>query len=324
MLRYTLKRLLMIIPTVLGVLLIIFTINHFTPGDPVQMALGTDYTQEQYEATKAEMGLDQPFPIRYVKYVADFITKGDLGTSYDTKRPVGDMIAARLPITLKLGLLSCLVTVFAGIITGIVSAVKQYSVLDYSVVTLSVIFSAAPGFWVSLMAIIIFSQQLHLLPAGGIDTWKNFVLPVICLAIGPISLVARMTRTSMLDVIRQDYIRTARAKGVPERQVIFQHALKNALIPVLTVVGMQLSMVVGGSFIIESIFSIPGIGMLMLTAINNKDYTTIQGVVLVLSFSVCVINLLVDLAYAFVDPRIKSQYMSSVKQRKRTGEEANA
>ena len=316
--KYILKRLLLIIPTVLGVLLIIFTINYFTPGDPVQMALGTDYTQEQYDATKAEMGLDQPFLVRYVKYVADFVTKGSLGTSYDTKRPVTDMIFQRLPITLRLGLAACVVTVAIGLLVGIVSAVKQYSALDYCTTTLAVIFSAAPGFWVALMAIILFSLKLKWLPASGVDSWIHYVLPVACLSVGPVSLVARMTRTSMLDVIRQDYIRTARAKGVAERGVIFNHALKNALIPILTVVGMQLTTVLGGSFIIESVFSVPGIGMLMLTAINNRDYPTTQGVVLFISIGVCIINLLVDLAYAFVDPRIKSQYTSGSKKRAQT------
>ena len=322
MLKYVLKRILLIIPTVLGVLLIIFTINYFTPGDPVQMALGTDYTQEQYEATKAEMGLDKPFLVRYVNYVVDFFAHGSLGTSYDTKRPVMDMILQRLPITLRLGLSACAVTIVVGILVGIVSAVKQYSVIDYLTTTFAVIFSAAPAFWVALMAIIVFCLNLKWFDAGGIYSWRSYILPVICLAVSPISLVARMTRTSMLDVIRSDYIRTARAKGVAERSVIFNHALKNALIPILTVVGMQLTTVLGGSFIIESVFSIPGIGMLMLTAINNRDYPTTQGVVLLISIAVCIINLLVDLAYAAVDPCIKSQYSSGSKKNQKAAVEA--
>lgn len=323
MIKYVLKRLLLIVPTVLGVLLIIFTINFFTPGDPVQMALGTDYTQEQYEATKAEMGLDQPFLVRYVKYVVDFVARGSLGTSYDTKRDVMDMIVQRLPVTLKLGIAACVVTIVVGILVGIVSAVKQYSVIDYTATTFAVIFSAAPAFWVALMAIIVFCLNLKWFDAGGIYSWKSYVLPVLCLSISPISLVTRMTRTSMLDVIRSDYIRTARAKGVAERSVIFNHALKNALIPILTVVGMQLTTVLGGSFIIESVFSIPGMGMLMLTAINNRDYPTTQGCVLLISIGVCVINLLVDLAYAAVDPRIKSRYSSGGKKRAKAVEEAS-
>ena len=188
------------------------------------------------------------------------------------------------------------------------SAVKKYTPVDYAATTFAVIFSAAPGFWVALMAMLIFCLKLHWLPAGGMGSWKHMILPVVCMALSPISLVARITRTSMLDVINQDYIRTARAKGVKESKVIFSHALRHALIPVVTVVGAQLTMVVGGSFIIESVFSIPGIGMLLLSAINTRDFPTIQDTVLVLSFFVCIINLLTDVAYAYVDPRIKSQY----------------
>ena len=308
MLRYILKRLLIIIPTLLGVLLIIFTINKCIPGDPAKLALGSNFTQEAYEAKRAEMGLDKSFVEQFVDYVVGVATKMDLGTSYDSKRPVSDMIFSRIGITIKLGLASCIVTILAGVGIGILSAVKKYTPVDYAATTFAVIFSAAPGFWVALMAMLIFCLKLHWLPAGGMGSWKHMILPVICMALSPISLVARITRTSMLDVINQDYIRTARAKGVKESKVIFSHALRNALIPVVTVVGAQLTMVVGGSFIIESVFSIPGIGMLLLSAINTRDFPTIQGTVLVLSFFVCIINLLTDVAYAYVDPRIKSQY----------------
>ena len=313
--RYVLKRLLMIIPTLLGVLLIIFIINKCIPGDPAKLALGSNFTQEAYEAKRAEMGLDKSYVEQFVDYVVGVVTRLDLGDSYDTKRPVSEAILSRIGITVKLGLLSCIVTIVAGVGIGILSAVKKYTPVDYAATTFAVIFSAAPGFWVGLMAMLIFCLKLKWLPAGGLGTWKNLVLPVICMALSPISLVARITRTSMLDVINQDYIRTARAKGVAERTVIFSHALRNALIPVVTVVGAQLTMVVGGSFIIESVFSIPGIGMLLLSAINTRDFPTIQGTVLVLSFFVCVINLLTDLAYAYVDPRIKSQYSGGKKKR---------
>lgn len=309
------------IPTLLGVLFIIFTINFFTPGDPAQLSLGTNYTEEAYQAARKNMGLDKPFLVRYAIYVKGIVTKFDLGTSYDTKRPVKEMIAGRIGRTLALGALSSLVTVIVGVSIGILSAVKQYSPVDYLATALAVIFSAAPGFWVGLMAIILFSLKLHWLPAAGLGTWKHYVLPVICMGLSPMSIVVRMTRTSMLDVIRQDYIRTARAKGVAERTVIFRHALRNALIPVITIIGMQLTMMFGGSFIIESIFSIPGMGMLMLTSINNLDYPTTQGIVFLLSTCVCVINLLVDLAYAVVDPRMKSQF-SSGRKPKRAKKEA--
>lgn len=314
MLRYILKRLLIIIPTMLGVLLIIFTINFFIPGDPAKLALGSNYTEEAYIAKRAEMGLDKSFAVRYVDYVVDIVTGFDLGTSYDSKRPVSNMIRSCIGVTIQLGLWSCLITVVLGVGIGIVSAVKQYSAIDYAATGFAVVFSAAPAFWIALMAMLLFCLKLRWFPASwSAGDWKSMVLPVLCMALSPISLVARITRTSMLDVINQDYIRTARAKGAKEKSVIFSHALKNALIPVLTVVGAQFTMVVGGSFIIESIFSINGIGKLLLTAINTRDYPVIQGTVLVLSFFVCIINLVVDVAYAYVDPRIKAQYESRKK-----------
>lgn len=318
MARFIIKRLLIMIPTLLGVLLIIFTINVLTPGDPARLALGSNFTEEDYQVMREKMGLDQPFVVRYFLYVKGIVTEFDLGTSYNTRMPVKEMIGNRIGISLRLGILSSLVTITLGLSVGILSAVKQYSIADYAATTFSVIFSAAPGFWVALMAMIVFSINLHWLPASGLSSWKHYIMPVLCMCIGPMALTVRMTRTSMLDVIRQDYIRTARAKGVDERTVIIKHALRNALIPVLTVVGMQMTMIVGGSFIIESIFSIPGMGMLLLTAINNRDYPTTQGTIFILATFVCVINLLVDLAYAAADPRIKSQFAGSSQKRGKT------
>jgi peptide/nickel transport system permease protein len=315
MLQFIGKRLLWMIPTLLGILLIIFTINYLTPGDPAMSALGTNYTEEAYQEKVIAMGLDKPFIVRYFLYLKGIVTSLDLGTSYNTLRPVSDMIGDKIVVTIKLGILSSLFTIVLGMIVGIISAVKQYSVLDYTATTLSIILAAMPGFWLALMCVIIFCIKLNWLPASGLSTWKHYILPILCLGLSPIAVINRMTRSSMLEVIRQDYIRTARAKGVDERSVIYKHALRNALIPVITVIGMQLSMVVGGSVVIENIFSIPGIGTLMLTAISNRDYPLIQGIVLVLSLMICVINLLVDIAYAAADPRIMAQYMT--KRRKR-------
>lgn len=316
MLKYIIKRILWMIPTILGVLLIIFTINELMPSDPAMNALGSNYTEELYQQKREEMGLNRPFLVRYVEYVIDFATKLDLGTSYSTLRPVKAMIGERLGVSIKLGLYGSAITIVLGIIVGILSAVKQYSILDYVTTVLATFFASMPNFWLALMGIIIFSQNLKILPASGLTSWKHWIMPVICIGIGPIALVTRMTRTSMLDVIRQDYIRTARAKGVKERSVIYKHALRNALIPVITVVGMQLSVIFGGSIIVETIYSIPGMGMLLLNAINSRDYPLIQGCVLVLSLAVCVINLLTDLAYAVADPRIKAQYAQSNKKKK--------
>jgi peptide/nickel transport system permease protein len=318
MLKYIVKRVLWIIPTVLGVLLIIFAINEMMPGDPAITALGSNYTEELYQQKREEMGLNRPIVIRYAEYVFDFVTKLDMGDSYSTLRPVSNMIKERLGVTLALGIYGSLITIVLGIVIGIISAVKQYSILDYVTTVLATFFASMPNFWMAMMGIIIFAQNLKILPASGLTTWKHWIMPVVCIGIGPIALVVRMTRTSMLDVIRQDYIRTARAKGVKERTVIYKHALRNALIPVITVVGMQLSVIFGGSIIVETIFNIPGMGMLLLNAINARDYPVIQGCVLILSLAVCVINVLVDLAYAAADPRIKSQYTSGKSKKKKS------
>lgn len=296
------------IPTVLGVLFIIFAILEMTPGDAALNSLGTSFTEEQYQAKLVELGLDKPFFIRYLEYVWNVITRFDLGTSYMSLQTVSSLIGERVGITLQLGLISCLFTVVIGVFFGIIAAVKQYSALDYTASSLAIFFSAAPAFWLGLMMILLFTVRLGWLPAAGLHSWKGYIMPIFCMGITPIAIVLRMTRSSMLDVIRQDYIRTARAKGVPERKVIFSHALKNALIPVITVIGMQISMIVGGSVVIESIFSIPGIGMLMISSINSRDYPTVQGVALVTCLFVCVFNLVTDIAYAAADPRIRAEY----------------
>ena len=308
MARYIIKRLLWMIPVVLGVLLIVFFISYITPGDPVKIILGSNYTEEMYEAKTQELGLDKPFLVQYGRDVADLVRKGSMGTSYTYGQPVSAQIVSRIGITMEIGLLGVLLTIIIGVPIGVVSATKQYSVLDYSVTTLSTLFAAMPNFWLALLCILLFSLKLGWLPATGFGTWKQLVLPVVTNALTSVAVVARMARSSMLEVIRQDYIRTARAKGLREGTVIRRHALKNSLIPVLTVIGMQMSMVMGGSVIIETIFSIPGLGAYMMSGINARDYPVINGCVLVLSLSICVMNLLVDIAYAYVDPRIRSQY----------------
>ena len=316
MLKYIGKRLLFMIPVLLGVVFIVFTINQLTPGDPVVNILGMNYTEEQYAAKEAELGLDKPFFTQFFLYVKGIVTRFDLGTSYQTKRSVTTEILERFPTTLRLGLLGVLITVVIGLPFGIISATKQYSALDYGVTVVAMFFASMPNFWMAMMMILLFSQKLGWLPASGLGSFAHWILPALAIGLCPIATVTRITRTSMLDVIRQDYIRTARAKGLSERWVIWKHALKNALIPVITVVGMQVGMIMGGSVVIEAIFAIPGLGSLMMTAISNKNYPVIQGSVLFLSISICVVNLLVDLIYGFVDPRIKAQYGTAKKRRK--------
>ena len=310
MLRFTVKRLLWMIPVLLGILFIVFTLSHFMPGDPVQSKLGTNYTQEQYDAMEHELGLDQPFLKQFWDYLVGVVTRFDLGMSYKSYRPVNTMIFERLGTTLKLGIFSSIVTIIISMPLGIISARHQYSPLDYSVTTVSLIFASVPGFWLAMMMMILFALKLGWLPSSGIGSWKNYVMPVLAQGLMPLASVTRMTRSSMLEVIRQDYIRTARAKGLPENKVINRHALKNALIPVITVIGMQMSMIFGGSVVIETIFSMPGLGTLLMSSINGRDYPAIMGIVFIISLSVCVVNLLVDLVYAAVDPRIKAQFAS--------------
>lgn len=324
MLIYVLRRILLMIPVLAGVIIIIYTISYFMPGDPVAIVLGDTYTQEDYDKTAERLGLDKPFPVQLANYFKDLITKGEMGTSYYTGRSVAEEVGERAPISIKIGLLSCVVMIIVSLPIGIISAVKQNSVFDYITSTLSIILAALPGFWLGLELILLFSLKLRLLPASGLDSWKSYILPVICNSTVAIAMVVRMTRSSMLEVIRADYIRTARAKGLKERVVIMRHALKNALIPIITIIGAQFSMVIGGSVIIENIFSIPGMGARLVTAINNRDYTMVVGISIVICTFTMVMVLITDLCYAMVDPRIKAEFESMYKRRKKTakGKEA--
>ena len=320
MFKYILKRLLLMIPVLLGVLVIVFSLSYLMPGDPVLNQMPDNYTQEQYDAVEHELGLDRPFLVQLADYIWGVVTRFDLGTSYMTNRAVKDSIADRVFVSIRIGLLSVGVTVLMGIPFGIASAVKQKSALDYTVSILAVVLASVPGFWLALMGIIVFSIKLGVLPASGLATPKHYVLPVASNGMMSLAGTTRMTRSSLLEVIRQEYIRTARAKGLREGVIIRKHALKNALIPVITMIGGQISMVIGGSVITESIFNIPGMGSLMVTAINNRDYPTIMGVTLVIAIFVCCMNLLVDLAYAAIDPRIKAQFSGGAKRRKQEKE----
>lgn len=310
MLRYIIKRLIWMIPVILGVVVIVFTISYFTPGDPAAAMLGPNAEKSAYEALRARLGLDKPFLVQLGTYIWNIVAHFDLGKSYITGTPVATELIYRLPTTIKLGILSICVTVALGTPLGILSATKQYSIADYSVTIIALIVNAIPSFVLALLSLMIFSVRLGWLPISGLDTVDAWILPIACNSLGYVALSARMTRTSMLEVIRQDYIRTARAKGLKESDVIRRHALPNALIPIVTVVGTQLSFVLAGAIIVETIFSIPGMGMYILSGISGRDYPVINGTVLVLSLCVCVMNLLVDIAYAFIDPRIKALYSS--------------
>lgn len=310
MLKYILKRILLMIPVLFGVYFIVFTLTYIAPGDPVVGILGSDYTEEQYQETVQELGLDQPFLVQFFNRVKGVITEFDLGISYQSKRPVAEEVLERFPVTLKLGFLGVLFSIVVGLPAGIISATKQYSLVDYSVTSLTVLFSALPNFWLGLMLMLIFSLRLGWLPASGVDSWKAWIMPMIVNGISPVCIITRLVRSSMLDVIRQDYIQTARAKGMSERVIVRKHALKNALLPVVTSIGVQMGTVLGGSVITESIFAIPGVGSLLVSAISNLNYPTILGCVFFLCIAICILNLIVDVAYAYIDPQIKAQYVS--------------
>jgi peptide/nickel transport system permease protein len=301
------------IPVMLGVLIIVFTISYLAPGDPVTAMLGTSYTAEAHASLSHELGLDKPFIEQLWSYFWNLISHFNMGISYSTKISVSSELAARFPVTVKIGLLSIAAMLVAGVPLGILSAIKQYSVLDVSLTTAALVFAAIPSFVLALLGIILFGVKLGWLPITGLKTWQAWVMPVCANSLAGVAVIIRMTRTTMLEVVRQDYIRTARSKGFAEGVVIRRHALKNCLIPITTVIGAQMAVVLAGSIIVETIFAIPGMGMYMMSGLSSRDYPVINGTVLILSLTVCVLNLLIDIAYALIDPRIKAQYITPKK-----------
>ncbi|MCI5724765.1 MULTISPECIES: nickel ABC transporter permease [Fusobacterium] len=307
MYKYVLKRLILLIPVLLGVSLLVFSIMYLTPGDPAQLILGENAPKAAIEALREKMGLNDPFFMQYFRFVKNAIM-GDFGRSYTTGREVFKEIFSRFPNTLVLAVLGIIISVLIGIPIGIISATRQYSFLDSFSMVFALLGVSMPVFWLGLMLILTFSVKLKLLPSGGFDSLSSIILPAVTLGVGAAAIVTRMTRSSMLEVIRQDYIRTARAKGVAEKVVINKHALKNALIPIITVVGLQFGSLLGGAVLTESVYSWPGVGRLMVEAIRQKDTPTVLASVIFLATAFSIVNLFVDLLYAFADPRIKSQY----------------
>lgn len=311
--RYIGKRLLMMIPVLLGVIVVVFSIMYMTPGDPARMILGETAPASAVEELRETLGLNDSYFSQLLNYVKNVVFKFDLGNSYSSKKPVIDEILERFPTTILLATLSVAISVIIGVSMGIVSATKQYSIFDKIATSISLLGVSMPTFWAGLMAVIIFSVHLRWLPASGSYGWKYWILPSLTLGLSSSATIMRMTRSSMLEVIRQDYIRTARAKGQNERVVIIYHALKNAMIPVITVIGMRFGTLLGGSVLIESVFAIPGLGKFIIDSINMRDNPVVQGGVLLLALSFSICNLLVDILYGYLDPRIKSQYKLSKK-----------
>ena len=309
MLKFIGTRLLMMLPVLIGVSLAIFSLMYFAPGNPADIILGDLATQADKEMFRKEHGLDDPFVVQYLQYLKGIVTKGDLGTSYVTKQPVTIEILQRFPTTCKLAGLSIIIAVIIGVSAGIVSATRQYSMIDNICRIVSMAGVSMPNFWLGMMLILLFSVVLKWLPPSGFSTPRHWILPAITIGAASAANIMRMTRSSMLEVIRQDYIRTARAKGESERVVIWNHALKNALIPIITVIGLSFGRLLGGAVLTESIFSIAGLGKLMVDAIKVKNIPMIQGGVLFIAFVMVILNLVVDVLYAYADPRIRSQYV---------------
>ena len=307
----------MMIPVLIGISFVVFTMMYFTPGDPARMLLGERADEAVVEELREEMGLNEPFIVQYVTYVKNIVTEGDFGTSYTTKRPVIDEILDRFPTTMLLATLSIIVALIIGITAGIIAATKQYSIFDNLATGIALLGVSMPTFWQALMLIILFSVWLQWLPASGFYSPQYWILPVLAIGPSTASTIMRMTRSSMLEVLRQDYIRTARAKGQSERVVIVRHALKNALIPIITVAGLSFGGLLGGAVMTEIIFSVPGLGKLMVDSINARNYPMVQGGVLFIAIVFSCVNLLVDILYAFVDPRIKSQYKSGKRKKRK-------
>ena len=310
MARYVAKRLLWMIPITLGVAVLVFTLMTFCPGDPAEIILGSTATEENLESLRQELGLNQPFLVRLGTFLSDTFLHFDLGNSWATGASVKAAIMERLPRTLTLATTMMAISFCIGVPLGIMAAFHQTQWQDNLCMTLALIGISIPNFWLALLLVLLFSVKLGWLPAMGIGGLQYYILPALAGCTGGIATSARQTRSSMLDVIRSDYITTARAKGVPEHQVIIKHALKNGMIPIITVMGTHFGKMLGGTMIIETIFSIPGMGQLIINAVNGRDYQVVQvgAVFLAIAFSFCM--LAVDLLYAAVDPRIKAKYSS--------------
>ena len=307
MLKFTMKRLVYLVLVLVGVSFLVFLLLYMTPGDPVRMMLGESATPEAQAELRLELGLDDPFLVQYGRYIKNIVVHQALGTSYSTRRPVLDEIMTVFPNTVKLATAAIIIAVILGTFLGIVSAVKQNSLLDNAVMVLALIGTSAPIFWIGILMIILFSVNLGWLPPSGFGSFKQLIMPALALGMQSTAVVARMTRSSMLEVIRQDFVKTARAKGQKESVVIMKHVFRNALIPVITVVGLQFGTLLGGAMLTEVVFSIPGVGRLMIEAIKQRDFPIVQGSVLFVAACFSLVNLAVDLLYAVVDPKVSKE-----------------
>lgn len=308
MYRYILKRILFLIPTILGVVFIIFLVMNITPGDPARALLGVSAPQADVNALNHELGYDLPFIQKYANYIINMVSNQDFGVSYFTKQSVFDEIWPRYLVTIKLAFMGVIISTIIGIPLGIYAAVKQYSLWDTIPSILAFLIAAIPSFVLGMLLLFIFSLKLNWLPSYGIASWKHYIMPALAISIPPAAMNLRFTKSSMLESIRQDYVRTARAKGAAENVVIWKHALKNALLPVITNIGMSLGTLIAGAVVAEKLFSLPGIGSLIVDRIGYKDEPVIIAGTILIAICFTLVMLIVDLIYAYIDPRIRAKY----------------
>jgi peptide/nickel transport system permease protein len=312
--QYLARRLLLLVPVLLGVSVVVFMVLHLSPGDPAEIMLGSQATQEDLTRLRAELGLNEPLAVQYVTWLGH-VVRGDLGRSLWMKRPVLGEVLIRLKATLILTATALVISTVVGIALGVASAARPHSMLDRTSAVASLFGASMPVFWLGIVLMVLFSLRLGWLPASGMyapygggdlkDLLAHLVLPAITLAAASVTIIARLTRSAMLDILGQDFVRTARAKGLVERAVVLRHALKNALIPIVTVVGVQAGYLLGGAVLTETVFAWPGVGSLMVQGILARDFPLVQGCVLVVAMSFVLVNLAVDLLYAWMDPRIR-------------------
>ncbi|MCM0625519.1 ABC transporter permease [Lysinibacillus sp. OL1_EC] len=300
---FILKRLAQIIPVTLGVTLVVFLIMQMIPGDPAIILAGEGASQETVAELRENLGLNKPLAVQYTDYIKNLL-QGDMGHSLKNNQPVFEEITSRLPITIELAFYSILITIVLGLIAGIISAIRPYSLMDVGLMVVALLGISLPSFWLGILLMYVFSVQLHWLPVAGWDSAKHIILPAVTLGAGGAAIVARMTRSSMLEVVNQDYIRTAKAKGLKGYIIILKHALRNALIPVITVVGLQFGSLLGGTVLVESVFAVNGLGRMIVDAIRTRDIPVVQGGVLVASLIFVFINLFVDIMYRFFNKRM--------------------
>lgn len=304
MLVFVVKRLIELLPVLFGVLLVTFAVTRFTPGDPAVLLAGEDADQALIEATRERLGLDRALPTQFAFYVGNAL-QGDLGRSYSRNVPVTELIGRALVPTAKLAAIAMAITIFVGIPLGVISAVRPDGPLDLAARVVALIGVSVPNFFFGLLLILLFSLQLGLLPSYGTGSWRHLILPGVTLGTFSVGLIARLTRASMLDVLSQDYVRTARAKGLSGMTVVYKHGLRNAAIAIVTILGLNLGSLLSGSVLTEVVFAYPGIGRLVVDAIFDRDYALVQGAILVIALIYVLVNLLVDMLYAVVDPRIR-------------------